>query len=128
MRALLDTHAFLWWNTNDQKLSSVARSVIADERNELFLSVASAWEIAIKAARGWLVLPDPPEQYVPSRLRLHGIQALPIQLGHALRVYELPMIHRDPFDRLLIAQSQLEAMPILTTDPEIARYNVDIIW
>ena len=128
MRALLDTHAFLWWNTNDQKLSSVARSVIADERNELFLSVASAWEIAIKAARGSLVLPDPPKQYVPSRLRLHGIHALPIQLSHALRVYELPMIHRDPFDRLLIAQSQIEAMPILTTDPEIARYNVDIIW
>lgn len=128
MRVLLDTHAFLWWNTDDHKLSSVARNVIADDRNELYLSVASAWEIAIKAARGSLVLPDPPEQYVPSRLRLHRIQALPIQLGHALRVYDLPMIHRDPFDRLLIAQSQLETLPILTTDPEIARYNVDIIW
>lgn len=128
MRVLLDTHAFLWWNTDDQRLSSVARSVIADERNELYLSVASAWEIAIKAARGSLVLPDPPERYVPSRLRLHRILSLPIQPGHALRVYDLPMIHRDPFDRLLIAQSQLEALPILTTDSEIARYTVDIIW
>ena len=128
MKVLLDTHAFLWWNTDDHKLSYVARNVIADDRNELYLSVSSAWEIAIKAARGSLVLPDPPEQYVPSRLRLHRIQALAIQLRHALRVYELPMIHRDPFDRLLIAQSQLETLPILTADPEIARYNVDIIW
>jgi PIN domain nuclease of toxin-antitoxin system len=128
MKVLLDTHTFLWWNTNDPRLSAVARNLIADDRNELYLSVASAWEIAIKAARGSLILPEPPDQYVPDRLRLHRILALTIQLSHALRVCDLPMIHRDPFDRLLVAQSQLETLPILTTDPEIARYKVDIIW
>ena len=90
--------------------------------------MVSAWEIAIKAARGSLILPEPPEQYVPARLRLHRISALTVQLSHALPVYDLPMIHRDPFDRLLIAQSQLAALPILTPDPEIVRYKVDILW
>lgn len=128
MRVLLDTHAFLWWNTDDSRLSQVARDVIADGRNEVYLSVASAWEIAIKAARGSLVLPEPPGQYVPSRLQHHHIMPLPVQLEHVLRVYDLPMIHRDPFDRLLIAQSQLEDLLILTADPEIVRYAVSVIW
>ena len=128
MRVLLDTHAFLWWNTDDPKLSQTARDVIADGHNEVFLSVVSAWEIAIKAARGSLLLPDPPGHYVPDRMRLHHFLALPIQLSHALHVFDLPEIHRDPFDRILIAQSQLESLPILTTDPEIARYDVAIIW
>lgn len=101
---------------------------MTDGRNDLYLSVASAWEIAIKAARGSLVLPEPPKQYVPSRLRLHHMLALAIELRHALQVYHLPTIHRDPFDRLLIAQSQLEDLPILTTDSEIARYDVRILW
>ena len=128
MRALLDTHAFLWWNADDPRLSQTVRDVIADGHNELYLSVASAWEIAIKAARGSLILPEPPEVYVPSRLQLHRILPLPIQLRHALHVFELPPIHRDPFDRLLIAQSQLEDLPIMTTDPEIVRYDVSVIW
>ena len=128
MRALLDTHTFLWWNTDDPRLSPTAREVIADGRNELYLSVASAWEIAIKAARGSLILPEPPEQYVPSRLRLHRLSVLAIQLRHALHVYDLPMIHRDPFDRLLIAQSRLEDLVLLTTDPDIRRYDVNVVW
>ena len=128
MRALLDTHAFLWWNADDPRLSQTVRDVIADGHNELYLSVASAWEIAIKAARGSLILPEPPEVYVPSRLQLHRILPLPIQLRHALHVFDLPTIHRDPFDRLLIAQSRLEELPIMTTDPDIARYDVSVIW
>lgn len=128
MRALLDTHTFLWWNTDDPRLSAHAREVIADGRNEVFLSVASAWEIAIKAARGSLILPEPPEQYVPGRLRLHRILVLAIQLRHALMVYDLPMIHRDPFDRLLIAQSRLEDLPLLTMDPDIIQYGVAVVW
>ena len=128
MKALLDTHAFLWWNADDPRLSQAVRDVIADGHNELYLSVASAWEIAIKAARGSLILPEPPEMYVPSRLQLHRILPLPIQLRHALHVFDLPAIHRDPFDRLLIAQSQLEDLPIMTTDPDIARYDVSVIW
>ena len=128
MRVLLDTHAFLWWNTDDPRLSQTARDVIGDGRNELYVSVASAWEIAIKAARGSLLLPEPPEHFVPARLQLHRMLALAIQLRHALHVHDLPMIHRDPFDRLLVAQSRLEDLPILTADPEIARYDVSVIW
>jgi PIN domain nuclease of toxin-antitoxin system len=128
MRVLLDTHTFLWWNTDDPRLSPKARELIADGRNEIYLSVASAWEIAIKAARGSLILPEPPEQYVPSRLRLHRMLVLTIQLRHALTVYDLPMIHRDPFDRLLIAQSRAEDLPLLTIDPDITQYGVAVVW
>ena len=128
MRALLDTHTFLWWNLDAPQLSSVAREFIATGDNEIFLSAATAWEIAIKAAKGRLTLPEPPDQYVAERMRLHHFSALPIELSHALEVYRLPDIHQDPFDRLLIAQSQLEKMPLLTADFEINRYQVEVIW
>ncbi|MGD2156824.1 MAG: type II toxin-antitoxin system VapC family toxin [Anaerolineales bacterium] len=128
MRALLDTHTFLWWNTDDPQLSDTARGIISDGNNEIFLSAASAWEIAIKTTRGQLSLPESPEKYVADRLTLHRLQGLPIQLSHALRVYALPEIHSDFFDRLLIAQSQLEKMPILTADESIPKYTVEVIW
>ncbi|KAA3656804.1 MAG: type II toxin-antitoxin system VapC family toxin [Chloroflexi bacterium] len=128
MKALLDTHTFLWWNLNAPQLSQTAREMIADGDNEIFLSAASAWEIAIKYAKGRLDLPEPPDRYVPNRLKLHHFSSLTIQLTHALQVYALPSIHNDPFDRLLIVQSQLEKMPLLTADLEIARYGVEIIW
>lgn len=128
MKAILDTHTFLWWNMGDQRLSQIARDFIADGANELFLSAASAWEIAIKTGRGRLTLPEPPNVYVAHRLVLHNIQPLPIQISHALHVFHLPNHHQDPFDRLLVAQSDLEGMPIITTDPQVARYGVSIIW
>jgi len=128
MRALLDTHTFLWWNLDAPQLSAVVREFIAKGGNEIFLSAASAWEIAIKAAKGRLTLPVPPDQYVADRMRLHRFSALPIELSHALEVYRLPDIHQDPFDRLLIAQSQLEDMPILSGDAEISRYQIEVIW
>ena len=128
MRALLDTHTFLWWNLDAPQLSANAREFIARGGNEIFLSAASAWEIAIKAARGRLVLPESPDQYVADRMRLHRFSALPIELSHALEVFRLPPIHQDPFDRLLIAQSQLEGIPILSGDFEIGRYQVEVIW
>ena len=128
MRALLDTHTFLWWNLDAAQLSAEAREFITKGNNEIFLSAASAWEIAIKAAKGRLTLPEPPDQYVADRMRLHRFSALPIELSHALEVYRLPNIHQDPFDRLLIAQSQLEDLPLLTADSEIGRYQVEVIW
>jgi PIN domain nuclease of toxin-antitoxin system len=128
MRALLDTRTFLWWNLDDPHISSVAREFISDGANEVFLSAASAWEIAIKCARGRLVLPETPDKYVASRVSLHHFLPLPVQLSHALHVFNLPDIHQDLFDRLLVAQSQLERLPILTGDPEIIRYEVDVIW
>lgn len=128
MRALLDTHTFLWWNLDDPQLSETAREFIAAGGNEIFFSAASAWEIAIKAGRGRLELPQPPDEYVAHRMRLHRFSSLPIELSHALEVYRLPDIHMDPFDRMLIAQSRLEDLPLLSADPEIARYAVEIIW
>jgi len=128
MKVLIDTHTFLWWNTEDAQLSARAKEIIADGRNEVFLSAASAWEIAIKTAKGKLVLPEDPAQYVVNRMGLYRFQALLVQINHALHVYELPHHHDDPFDRLLIAQSQLEGLPLITVDSEIEKYEVEIIW
>ena len=128
MRLLLDTHAFLWWTTEDPQLSLRASELISDGRNEIFLSVASVWEIAIKAAKGKLILPEEPVVYIASRMNLHRIQALPVQISHALHVYHLPMHHADPFDRLLIAQSRIESMPLISADVHIRRYDLEVIW
>ena len=128
MKALLDTHAFLWWNLDDPQLSDTAREFISDGRNEIFLSAASVWEIAIKYGKGRLELPEKPELYVAQRLTRHRFSSLPIQLSHAAQVYRLPDIHTDPFDRLLVVQSQLEEMPLITADLQITRYDVNVIW
>ena len=128
MKALLDTHTFLWWNTNDRRLSPAARAFITDGRNQVFLGAASAWEIAIKVARGRLDLPSTPDQYVAERLRSNGFSPLPVQISHALEVYRLPLHHNDPFDRLLVAQSRLEKLPLLSGDEEISRYGIALIW
>ena len=128
MRALLDTHTFLWWITDDDRLSSHAREFIADGDNILFLSAASGWEIAIKARLGRLQLPDNMERFIMEQLSRNGIRGLPIKFSHALHVYNLPMVHRDPFDRILVAQGQIENLPIVTTDPQIEKYAVEVIW
>jgi PIN domain nuclease of toxin-antitoxin system len=128
MRALLDMHTFLWWNANDPKLSPLCRQLIADPANTIYLSAVSAWEIAIKTQIGKLTLPEPPDLYVLSRVKNNNFQVLPITLQHALHTYTLPLHHRDPFDRILIAQSQLENLPILTVDALIAQYGVQTIW
>jgi PIN domain nuclease of toxin-antitoxin system len=128
MRALLDTHTFLWWNMDDPHLSQAAREFIGDGTNEVFFSAASAWEIAIKCARGRLTLPEDPDEYVVDRMVKHRILPLPVQISHALQVFKLPDIHQDLFDRLLVAQSQLDDIPILTADTMIPQYSVSIIW
>jgi PIN domain nuclease of toxin-antitoxin system len=128
MRALLDTHTFLWWITDDARLSSSAREVIANGDSVLFLSAASGWEIAIKARLGRLQLPENVEGFIMEQLSRNAILGLPIQLSHALHVYNLPAIHRDPFDRILVAQGQIENLPIVTADPQIAEYAVEVIW
>ena len=128
MKVLIDTHVFLWWITNDPRLSPRAREIIADSANVVFLSAASGWEIAIKAKLGRLRLPDEPERFILKQLELNAIEVLPVQMSHALHVYALPYHHRDPFDRLLIAQARLEKVPILTADPQISRYEVEVIW
>ena len=129
MRVLLDTHAFLWWVTSrGSRLSDVARNVLSDGTNEVAVSMASVWEMSIKVGTGRMELPDLIERYVPDRLRHHGFDLIPIELQHAFRAGDLPRIHGDPFDRMLIAQAQIEGLALLTADPAIGRYDVETIW
>ncbi|MCD6290170.1 MAG: type II toxin-antitoxin system VapC family toxin [Anaerolineae bacterium] len=130
MNVLLDTHTFLWWIGDDPRLSPRAREVIADGENTVFLSAASGWEIAIKARLGKLRLTGTRdlERFVVEQIATNAFTALPVHLSHALHAYTLPLLHRDPFDRLLVAQSQLEHMPIITNDRWIQRYPVETIW
>ncbi len=99
-----------------------------DRQSTLFLSAASGWEIAIKVGLGKLQLPTTPERFVSEQLAIMGVESMPIQLMHALHVYTLPTQHRDPFVRILVAQSQLEQLPLLSADPKIAVYAVTVIW
>ena len=127
MRVLLDTQCWLWMQAEPDRFSSETRTLLLDPSNELFLSAASSWEIAIKYALGKLPLPELPSTYVPSRLRSSGVIGLAIEHAHALHVESLPPHHRDPFDRLLVAQAQLEALPIMTADRALALYSVTIV-
>ena len=128
MRILLDTHAFLWWITGDQRLSQRSIECISDGSNELFFSVASGWEIAIKAGLGRIDIPDPLDRFVSEHLFRNHMDVLAIQLSHALHVITLPQLHRDPFDRMLISQAQIEKLPILSSDKLLAAYDVEVIW
>lgn len=128
MRVLLDTQSWLWWQGPSDRLSPGAQEVITAARDPLYLSVASSWEIAIKFSLGKLKLPRPPALYVPARLAEQGMIALAVENVHALRVAELPPLHADPFDRLLVAQAQVERMTLLTADPQIVAYDVETLW
>jgi PIN domain nuclease of toxin-antitoxin system len=128
VRVLLDTHVFLWWNESNPQLSKKARLILADPANTLVLSVASAWEIALKAQAGKLRIPEDAATYVPTRAAYYGMEILPIHLAHALALQSLPLHHRDPFDRMLVIQSQIEKLAILTADPAIRSYAVNTIW
>ena len=128
MRLLIDTHCWLWAMAEPQRLPSDAKRLIQDETNTIFLSSISALEIAIKFALRKLNLPAHPNEYIPSRVSANRMNHLPVYVTHALRVGELPRHHNDPFDRVLIAQSQIEELPLMTADAVIAQYDVDIIW
>jgi PIN domain nuclease of toxin-antitoxin system len=128
MRLLIDTHCWLWWFGDPDRLNDDAKRLIANKANTVYLSSASSWEIAIKAALGKLQIPEPPGKYVPSRLSSQGMSSLPIEHRHALHVFSLPHHHRDPFDRMLVAQAQVESLPILTADQLLSAYDVKLIW
>lgn len=123
MQLLLDTHAFLWWNSDDPALGPKARKAIAEQGNVVFVSAATAWEIAVKRALGKLDAPGEIATWVPK----NGFIELGIDIDHAVRSAELPLHHRDPFDRLLIAQAQLEELTLVTSDPAIVKYDVTIL-
>lgn len=128
MRYLLDTHTFLWFSTELERLSARVRNLIEDPDNEILLSYVSAWEIAIKVPLGRLRVPGHLPELIPRRLLDYGFAALPIELPHVLAVARLPLLHRDPFDRLLVCQAQIENLPILTGDGALAQYGVEVIW
>ena len=123
MKVLLDTHVFLWLHTEPERLGGHLE-LMEDQRNTALVSAVVSWEIALKYGLGRLPLPEPPERYVPERLRAIGAESLPVEHAHALAVAKLPSLHRDPFDRLLVSQAGLLNLPILTADPQVAAYPV----
>jgi PIN domain nuclease of toxin-antitoxin system len=123
LRLLVDSQALLWFVLGDSsRISAAMRARIEEE--EVLVSIASLWEIAIKSALGKL---DTPKD-LPERVQELGFELLPISVEHAWRVKELPLHHRDPFDRLLIAQAQAESLPIVTSDPAFTDYDVTVVW
>ena len=128
MKLLLDTCVFLWVLTDDKALSDQPREWIADPENEIYLSSVSVWEIMVKHALGRLSLPEPPHLFLSRQRSLHGIEPLPLQEEAVLQLNRLPDYHKDPFDRMLICQSIMHGMPILTPDAAINRYPVRTMW
>lgn len=127
MRTLLDTHAFLWGIAGDTRMSAHARKIFVGP-SKLSMSVASIWEILIKVQIGKLNLPLPAGPYIIRKLSENRIETLPISLDHLLAFGQLPLHHRDPFDRILIAQAVEEGLPIVTSDSHFSRYPVEVIW
>jgi PIN domain nuclease of toxin-antitoxin system len=128
VKLLLDSCTFLWIVADDPHLSGTARAAFRDPANEAFLSVVSAWEIAVKNALGNMALPEPADTYIPNYRKKELIEPLPLSEEMVLQVVRLPAIHRDPFDRLLICQAIAEGMAILTPDERIRQYPVLTIW
>ena len=128
MRLLLDTHVLLWWVEDDPQLSLMARHQIADERNDCLVSLATAWEMAIKAGLGKLKLAVPVQRYFQEHLSPNNFQLLPIGLEHVTLVETLPLHHRDPFDRLLIAQARCDGLVLVSADQLFDDYGITRIW
>jgi PIN domain nuclease of toxin-antitoxin system len=127
-RLLLDTHAFLWWVNDAPEITAEARHAISDANNECYLSLASCWEMSIKSSLGKLRLAKPIERFVSDQLTANGFTLLNIELRHTAKVEKLPFYHRDPFDRLLIAQAMTEKMTLITVDKAFMEYGVKVLW
>lgn len=128
MKVLFDTHAFLWWADEPDRLSTKASEIIQDKRNVLILSLASVWELQIKIQLGKLELKMPLGDLIASQQQKNRVRLLPVKLPHILALATLPSHHRDPFDRILIAQARTESVVLISHDPEIAQYPVQVIW
>ena len=127
MKLLLDTHVFLWAITKDSRLTTEKAAAFIDEGNELFLSIASVWEMLIKVGIGKLPLPKPSAAYITKQLDKNRINTLPIRAAHLAQLEKLPPLHKDPFDRMIVAQAQAEGYPVLSSDRGIYQYDVEII-
>ncbi len=128
MRLILDTHTFLWYIFGDPRLNTAATALLQDRANEKLLSLASPWEVGIKASTGKLTLSRPLEAYFDEQMQLNSIKMLPITLAHIARVSVLPFHHRDPFDRMLIAQSLTDSIPIISAEAVFDAYGVERLW
>lgn len=127
MQILLDTHAFLWAASDPDELQADARAALEDPANDVVVSAAVAWEIAIKVGLGKLTVPGDPIVWFPARMRSMGFRALEIAVAHALAVGALPEIHNDPFDRIMIAQAQVEGLTFVTRDPHSRQYPIHVL-
>lgn len=128
MKLLLDTHALLWWWTDDKQLSAAARAAIADERNTVLVSAASVWEISTKHRLGKLAMAATALKQFPSLIEADGFEHLPITWQHSLRAGAYNHDHRDPFDRMLAAQSETEAARLVTCDSAFGGFSTDVLW
>jgi len=128
MKLLLDTHSFLWFIGGSSKLSVNARMLIENVTNQSVLSMASLWEMAIQVSSGKLNLVQPFETFIPQQMSLNGIGLLEILFPHTLVVATLPFHHRDPFDRLIIAQAMVEQIPIVSCDTKFDEYAITRLW
>src|SRR5262245_39143538 len=127
MKLLLDTHTFMWWDSDPGQLSAPALVALRDPANEVWFSVVSVWEMVIKAQLGRLALRLPLADIVAQQ-QADGLQVLPVALAHALAVEGLPTIHKDPFNRLLIAQANVEGAELVSADPVVRQYPVRVLW
>jgi PIN domain nuclease of toxin-antitoxin system len=125
---LLETHTFLWFCQDDPALSAAAKALVEDPASRKLVSVASCWEIAIKAGLGKLILGEPSATYIPNALAQTGFELLAISLAHATAVESLPLHHKDPFDRLIIAQASIEVLPIVSMDMALDPYGITSLW
>ena len=128
MNFLLDTHSFLWFVTNDRRLSAKSKSLIKDRENQIYFSAASAWEISIKVGLGRLSIEGDLQDFLLQQLTENGFAPLSIDISHSANTINLPDIHKDPFDRLLISQSIIEEMPLISKDKIIRKYDVGVFW
>ena len=128
MRVLVDTHIWLWWLRGDSRLSDRAQEILGDGTNELLWSIVSSWEIATKISIGKLKLDRPVHRLFADVISDQGAILLPVGQHHCALLADLPLHHRDPFDRMLIVQAQHAEVPILTADPKLAAYDVEIVW
>ncbi|HML24482.1 MAG TPA: type II toxin-antitoxin system VapC family toxin [Aggregatilinea sp.] len=128
MNYLLDTHAFLWFISADPSLSPAAQAAIESEENRIFLSTASLWEMAIKVSLGKLEVPSPFGQFMYEQMRENDVTLHGIQLAHIDKVVTLPFHHRDPFDRLIVAQSLTDQLPVIGKDPVFDAYGIQRVW
>ncbi|NOU22713.1 MAG: type II toxin-antitoxin system VapC family toxin [Methyloglobulus sp.] len=128
MKVLLDTCAFIWLVTDNPKLSELAKEIFLDEDNEILLSAVTGFEIAVKYSLGKLHLTEPPREFVVHRMNANALTELPVSMAHALALQNMPSHHKDPFDRLLVAQAMVNQIPLLSANQQLSAYDIERIW